>query len=285
MVVVAHGSTRNADSGRPAWEQVAELRRRGIFAEVTEAFWKQEPQVTGVLRGLFSRRVFVVPLFVADGWFTRQVIPRALGLRGAGEADFPAVQRRGGQTLYYTRAVGSHPGMTDVLLARAGEVVRRHPFPRVPRREDTAMVVVGHGTSYSRGSREAIEAQVERLRLGGGYAEVVAVFLEEAPRVRDCFALTTARNVVMVPFFISDGLHIQEDLPVELGESAAEVRERLMGGRPTWRNPTERNGRRIWCASAVGHDPLMAEVLIERAREVAGVGVGVGGEGTSSPVG
>jgi len=45
------------------------------------------------------------------------------------------------------------------------------------------------------------------------------------------------------------------------------VQERLAAGRSTWRNPTERNGRRVWYASAAGTDPRVAEVILDRVRE------------------
>jgi sirohydrochlorin cobaltochelatase len=273
LVVIAHGSTRNADSAVPAWQQVDAFKNRRIFASVTEAFWKQEPFVGGILRGVFAKRVFLVPLFIADGWFTRQVIPQALGLRGPEAADFPAVQVRGDQVLHYCGAVGSHPGMTEVLLARASDVVKRHPFPRAPRPEETALLIVGHGTSYSRGSREAIERQVELIRARGIYGDVKALFLEESPRVPECFDVTELKNLVLVPFFISDGLHAREDIPIALGETEHDVRNRIAAGLPTWRNPTERKGRRIWCAPAVGTDPLLAEVILQRVRETAAVGM------------
>jgi sirohydrochlorin cobaltochelatase len=47
------------------------------------------------------------------------------------------------------------------------------------------------------------------------------------------------------------------------------VKERLAAGQPAWRNPTERNGRLIWYSSAVGTEPLLAEVILERVREAA----------------
>jgi len=93
--------------------------------------------------------------------------------------------------------------------------------------------------------------------------------MEESPRIGDCYSLAATKNLVVVPFFISDGLHVVEDIPVLLGEPARVVQERLAAGQPTWRNPTERNGRRLWYAAAVGTAPLMAEVILERVGEMA----------------
>ncbi|MFO1512662.1 MAG: CbiX/SirB N-terminal domain-containing protein [Verrucomicrobiota bacterium] len=42
--------------------------------------------------------------------------------------------------------------------------------------------------------------------------------------------LSTTRNAVVVPFFISDGLHTVEDIPVLLGEPERIVKERLAAG-------------------------------------------------------
>ena len=76
-----HGSTLNAESSAPTYQHADELRRRKIFAQVVECFWKLEPPICGVLRGVFAPRVFVVPLFISEGYFTEEVIPRELGLR------------------------------------------------------------------------------------------------------------------------------------------------------------------------------------------------------------
>ena len=77
----------------------------------------------------------------------------------------------------------------------------------------------------------------------------------------------------MVPFFISDGLHAIEDIPVLLGEPERLVKERLAVGQPTWRNPTEKNGKRVWYSPSVGTERLMADIIVERVREAAQSGV------------
>ena len=79
LVLVGHGSTLNADSAAPTYQHADELRRRNLFAQVVECFWKQEPGISGVLRGVFAQRVFIVPLFISEGYFTEEVIPRELG--------------------------------------------------------------------------------------------------------------------------------------------------------------------------------------------------------------
>ena len=267
LVLVGHGSTLNADSSAPTYQHADELRRRGIFAQVLECFWKLEPAICGVLRGVFAPRVFIVPLFISEGYFTEEVIPRELGLRTSDQPDFSRIQQRGSQTIYYCGPVGTHDSMTGVLLARARDIVDKHPSPRVPDRGDTALFIAGHGTGNNENSRKAIERQAELIRAQQLYAEVHATFMEEDPRVGDCYRIAQAKAIVMVPFFISDGLHSHEDIPVMLGEPREAVRSRLRSSQPTWRNPTERNGKLVWYTSAVGAEPHLADVILERARE------------------
>src|SRR5256712_14192398 len=66
LVLLGHGTTLNEDSAVPVYQHSAELRRRKVFADVREAFWKQEPRVTQVLESLRIPPVFVVPLFISE---------------------------------------------------------------------------------------------------------------------------------------------------------------------------------------------------------------------------
>jgi sirohydrochlorin cobaltochelatase len=269
LVLLGHGTTLNAESSAPVFQHSAELRRRKVFTEVREAFWKQRPLLQDVLSQLTSARAFVVPLFISQGYFSEQVIPRSLGLRSEGQAEFRRVQRRGAQALFYCKPVGTHESMTAVLLHRAWEVVERFPFPRAPALKEVTLFIAGHGTDQDENSRKPIERQVELIRAMGLYAGVHAVFMEENPRITGCYQLARTRNIVVVPFFMSDGLHVQEDIPVLLGEPKRIVQQRLTSGQPTWRNPTEVNGRLVWYSSSVGSDPRIADVLLERVREAS----------------
>jgi sirohydrochlorin cobaltochelatase len=269
LVLVGHGSTLNADSAAPTYQHADELRRRGIFGQVLECFWKLEPGLCGVLRGVFAARVFVVPLFISEGYFTEEVIPRELGLCKTGESNFPRVQRRGAQTLHYCGPVGTHDSMTEVLLARAREVLAKYPNGESATASNTALFIAGHGTGNNENSRKAIERQVKLIRARNLYAEVHPAFMEEEPRIGDCYASARARNIVMVPFFISDGLHSYEDIPVMLGEPPHAVQERFRRGEPTWLNPTEKHGKRVWYAPSIGSEPRIAEVILQRVREMA----------------
>ena len=268
LVLLGHGSGRNNESGAPVFQHAAELRRQRLFADVREAFWKQEPQIQRVLAEVAAPRVFIVPLFLSDGYFCEEVIPRELGFR-LNDDPISRLARRASRVIGYGRSVGTHASLQRAILARANEVVTRSPFPCPPKPADTTLFVAGHGSERSDNSRRSIERHVELIRALNCYAAVHAVFLEETPRISDCYALAATRKIVIVPFFISDGLHVREDIPVLLGEPEPFVKQRLAVGQPSWRNPTERHGKRVWYARAVGTEPLIVEVILERVRELA----------------
>lgn len=263
LVVLGHGTTLNDNSAAPVLQHVAELRGRKIFREVREAFWKQDPQVKTVLANITAPRVFLVPLFISEGYFSTEIIPLELGF------SFPKnlKLKTKASELHYCRPVGSHDLMTTVILARAKEMAEQFPFPSAPKPTNTTLLIAGHGTGRNVNSRKAVERQVELIRKLNAYADVGAIFMEEEPLIKGCWQNVKTKNIIVVPFFISDGLHVTEDIPVLLGEPERVVKERHAAGQPTWRNPTERADKRIWYAPSVGTEPLLAEVILERVSE------------------
>src|SRR5213596_1902649 len=204
LLIVAHGSTVNPDSSAPTLAHAAEIRRRTIFADVACAFWKEEPSLRDALF-LFDpesvREVYVVPNFISEGYFTQTVIPRELELNGR------TTKRPSGQVWKYCEPVGNHSRMTELLLKRAGEVAQdANPA-------ETSLLIVAHGTDLNENSAVAAKREAEKIRALGKYAAVLNVYMEESPLVSDWKKLATTPNVVVVPFFISDGLHSFEAIP------------------------------------------------------------------------
>ena len=249
LLIVGHGSTVNPSSSAPTLTHAAAVRRRGIFADVACCFWKEEPSLRDAL--LFFqdpaiRDVYVVPNFISEGYFTRTVIPRELELTG------PETARDNGQVWKYCEPVGSHDSMTAHLLERAREIA-----PGVSE-ADATLLVVAHGTSLNDNSAVAAKQQAEKIRALGRYADVLNVYMEEPPLVSDWLNLTRTPNVVVVPFFISDGLHSYDDIPALLGiEQTASPSG--MG------RAHQLHGRSLFYSTAIGTDPKFADVIIEQA--------------------
>jgi sirohydrochlorin cobaltochelatase len=256
LVLLGHGSTVNPDSSTPTVLHASEIKRRRVFAEVVCGYWKEEPSYRQVLDMVESPEVYIVPNFISEGYFTQKIIPREIGLEGP-VTDLAARPGLPARTLKYCEPVGNHPRMTELLLHRAREAA-----PGVNPRH-ASLVIVGHGTSLNENSGLAVKQQVERIRACVQFAEVLGMFMEEEPFVTDWQKLTVSPEVIVVPFFVSDGLHSYQDIPVLLGieqepgvaASRAEVFRR---------NPYYIGGRRLYYSSSIGSDPLFANVILDQ---------------------
>ena len=176
--------------------------------------------------------------------------------------------------------------MTELLLKRARDVA-----PEAAPAE-TSLLIVAHGTDLNENSAVAAKREAEKIRALGTYAAVLNVYMEEPPLVSDWRKLTGAPNVVVVPFFISDGLHSYEDIPRLLGianghperseaksKDPAELREGFITGsldfarhdvrtikRSVFRaKPYKIDSRLLFYASSIGTDPGVVDIIIEQA--------------------
>ncbi len=270
LVVVAHGSHLNPDSSAPANEHADTVRASGAFDEVRTGFWKEEPSLREVLRTVEADEAYVVPLFISEGYFTEQVIPRELRLDGwdvsawdsdglsADSATLAADDVE--KTVHYCGPVGTHGSFTDVLVRRAESVTGD---PDVGR--EFGLAVVGHGTERNENSAKAIEYHADRIRERGRFEEVQALYMDEEPEVDDVTDYFESEDVVVVPLFVSDGFHTQEDIPEDVGLTD--------DYRTGYDVPAAVDGHRLWYAGAVGTESLTADVIIERAAD-AGADVG-----------
>jgi sirohydrochlorin cobaltochelatase len=253
LVIAGHGSTLNGDSNVPTYQHADTIRERGLFAEVHETFWKEEPNFRNVLRQVEARTVYIVPNFISAGYFTEQVLPREFQLAG------PRTER-GGRDIFYCEPVGLHESMTSVLLSRAEACVQATHDDTPGWEKETCVVICGHGTNLNENSTKIIEEQVTRIKASGRFLDAQGMYMEEAPFIKDWQTLTHAPRVVAVPFFISDGLHSFEDIPVLFGFAE-------QGHRPTTQPPYVFGEQRLWYASAIGTEPHMADVILAQVQK------------------
>ncbi len=119
LLVLGHGTPLDTRSSEAVEAQVAAVRARGIFAEVHGAFMETPPKIEEWREITPCRDVIAVPFFIADGLHSDEDIPGLLGI--AGEGNAADRERRNphvidGRRLYYSRAVGTDPGMSQVIL-------------------------------------------------------------------------------------------------------------------------------------------------------------------------
>jgi sirohydrochlorin cobaltochelatase len=240
LVIVGHGSHLNGDSSLPVYEHAERIRATEEFDEVVECFWKEEPSVRHVLDTVESEDVYVVPVFISDGYFTQQVIPRELGLEGQ-------VTIKSGKTVHYAGPLGTLEGMPDVILERTDDLMRgREVSGR------TALVLLGHGTDLNKNSGGVIYLNAGRIRERKIYDRVEVGFLDQEPEIGVVVDGVEAENAILIPVFIAEGWHTRETIPEDLG---------LTG------EVTARADKTIYYGAPVGTHPSMANLIAARARE------------------
>ncbi len=226
LVLAGHGSHLDPNSSAPIHEHVARVRAAGGFEEVAAVFWKEEPHFSRMLDVVAAEDVTVVPVFMAEGYFTDRVIPREMRLAG------PLTQRDG-RTIRYTPPVGTHPRIADVVAERAWAAGAGH---------GDLVAVIGHGTPRHEGSAGTTVSVAAELRSRGLFRDVVPIFLDQEPSIGTL--ARTSPPVVAVPLFVADGWHAGVQLPGLAGQA-------MPGG--------------LTYTPAAGTHPTVAEIALELA--------------------
>jgi sirohydrochlorin cobaltochelatase len=117
LVLLGHGTDLNKNSGGVMYLNAGRIRERNLYDLVEVGFLDQDPEIGAVVESVAASNVILIPLFIAEGWHTRETIPHDLGLAGE-------VTVREDKTIFYGDPVGTHPSMANLIAARARETVR-----------------------------------------------------------------------------------------------------------------------------------------------------------------
>src|SRR5918999_2603814 len=112
LVLLGHGTDLNKSSGGVIYLNAGRIREQGLYDLVEVGFLDQDPQIDEVVENVEAENVVLIPVFIAEGWHTRETIPADLGLNGE-------VTKRADKTIFYGAPVGTHPSMADLIAARA----------------------------------------------------------------------------------------------------------------------------------------------------------------------
>ncbi len=220
------------------------LREKELFGSVHCAFWKEQPAYSDILDRIEEQLVYVVPNFVSEGYFTQEVIPRELKLKGE-------VTKTGSREIVYLPPLGNHSGMKRLVLDRIEEACSAMDLAQV------SVLVAGHGTERNPNSIVAIQKKAEEVRQAlPELAEVTCAYMDEAPFLSEWQEITSAPNVIIVPHFVAEGLHTLQDIPEMIGvgddlsESAFPVRKQF-------------GSRTLTYTKASGVDPAMVDFTLD----------------------
>lgn len=234
-MLFAHGTSDGAGA-EIADRLAAELSSHGLFDEVAVCFSLQEPHPADVIDRLSSSRIFVVPLLACDGRITRDVLPGLIGLA------------EGRDRVTLCPPVGQHSGIARIVAGMANAAADDAGF--VP--SSTTVLIAGHGHRHDPTSASAARRLAGQIRANGRWVGVDCVFLSETPTARHWRTVSSTRDTIVVPYFISGGRHETVDLPalIKAGESDAA------------------DGRRVVLTPAVGRAPQLAYLVLDQVLEL-----------------
>ena len=243
VILAAHGSRREPVANAIVQEHARRLQEEYGCRTVKVAFRQGTPAFGNVLDTISVDEVTVVPFFAADGYYARTVLPRELSLN----------QRYPQMRLHFTKAVGTHPGISSLVAQRVRKVVQQFHL----KADQTALIVVGHGTRRHASSSASTRTVVEDLRKLGVCSEVHSAFLDEPPRLEEVFGALWRAQIVVFPFFMGGSYHVLQDLPRRLG-----MENRV--GTPFPAQAT-RAGQQVVFDRAIGSDEGMTSIIAELA--------------------
>jgi sirohydrochlorin cobaltochelatase len=246
LILTAHGSHISPNTAGIVWDYVDKLRSLGVADEITAAFWKEMPDFRGVLSTLESENVVIVPVFTAQGFFTKQVIPTEMRFPETGKASF----QLGNKTVFYTRTLGEHPSLSKIVAQRIEMALQDAEL----KPSEVTIAVIGHGTGRLSASQDATKQQAKILENTGKFAQVLDVYLDAEPAINSIFHSSQQTNIIAVPFFLADGSHVSIDVPEALGIQYGDY-------------PAAVEGFQLYYTPPVGTDESVCELILELARE------------------
>ena len=119
--------------------------------------------------------------------------------------------------------------------------------------DKTALLLIAHGSRQDEANADLVELVAE-MRKRGDYAVVEGAYLElSEPTIEEACARCVAQGaerVVLLPYFLSAGVHVRQDLTA--------MREKLAKVNP---------GVAFSLAEPLGPHSLLLEIVAQRARQ------------------
>ncbi len=193
LLIVAHGERGGAGDDRFVYQLDEQLRDHGGYTTVQAYFIRKEPSLKSVFDGLPDVPSTICPLFMSDGYFVKQAIPRSINKSREVNILAPVGLSR------------QLPQLVMQIALQAAQATGWSPG-------DCNLLLVAHGSKHDRASREATRNIAKALEAMQGLGSVSISFLEESPFL-DSQLESISGPVLVAGLFIGQGMHGSEDVP------------------------------------------------------------------------
>lgn len=233
LLLIGHGSTRAAADNDTLLRHAERLAERSLFRSVDVGLLYGEPSAEALAARLPRAELFVVPFFMADGYYPQRVIPALFDNDKAADGNT--------ERPIFCAPVGLHPGLAGIVMDRALEALEvRRLTPK-----HATLLVIGHGSENSPASWHATETQARRVRQRGVFRRVTTAYLEQSPEIAG--VLNGLKGpVVAAGLFAGDGAHAGRDVPALLNGYRAGSIDYL---------------------GAIGCDPAIADLVLDQVAD------------------
>ena len=215
LLIIGHGSTISDAAHEAALQHAVTLRQSNRYGVIDVCFLTRAAEIPELPPG----EIFLLPLFMSDGYFVATRIPEVFGLVNGQRLEED-------RQLYLCDALGVDPELSDIIADMGVSICRKNGYNP----KETHLLLVAHGSEKSSASAEATRLQqraVERKQL---FAGISSAYLNEPPFLEDGVTDTAVagRPIILVGLFAAEGPHAAEDVPNALkkwAERGAEMRD------------------------------------------------------------
>ncbi|WP_282610931.1 CbiX/SirB N-terminal domain-containing protein [Pelagibius sp. Alg239-R121] len=201
-VIVAHGSPSAPDAPEAAVGALAErVARRLPGWTVRGATLSARGALKRTLEELPSARALVYPLFMSDGWFVSQALPRRM------RQDWPG-------SFEVLPPLGLDPRLTMLCITKIKRAVKAFGSAA----DKTTVLLAAHGARSDPRPGQIARQVVQSLSTQNLFREVRVGFLEQEPFVEE--AARIPGPAVCLPFFAGQAGHVKVDLPNALAAAS-----------------------------------------------------------------